>query len=98
MSLHGVIRVNHKTIGTWSATRKPGIDLGSRAVYGYSCTAEMVVRDRPARVGDVVTFDLEHTYSDGAFVLASEVTARAAQLLAATSPQPANPVHESGNG
>lgn len=73
--LHGNIEVNHNVIGTWRAVRKEAVapnvhryecKVGYRNIDGYPMQAK---------------FDVEHTYGDGALILASRVLAEAPEHL-----------------
>lgn len=69
MALHGEIKVNGKIIGEWIAQRK---EKAIGTVNTYICSLSEVV-DGVARAHH---FEIEHTYSDGASVLASKLLAQ----------------------
>ena len=82
MALHGDIRVNHCKIGEWWAVCQPGKD----GIHPYRWGATLN--------GVTVRGVLTHNRADGALVLASKVTAAAAEATRAAE-SPATPDRDS---
>lgn len=78
MALHGEIRINGESIGTWTAVRKEEHpDFEGR--HRYQCEVSQRNDRVPISRGqwrerfDIWRFDVWHDYSDGAIVLAGRV-------------------------
>lgn len=75
MALHGEVKVNHNTIGEWSAVRKEAVE---NSVHRYECVVEY------RNIRGYLTkaeFNVEHAYGDGALMLASKVLSEAPKHL-----------------
>ena len=77
MALHGLIEVNRRPIGEWSALRIEGEEDGWCT---YQCEVVMFGNDRPERV-EPVRFRLRHHYNSGALWLARQVLGRADAIM-----------------
>lgn len=75
--LHGNVRVNGDVLATWSARRL--VDPPNRT--GTNPYEVAVTYQSPSGVVHSLTGQLDHTYGMGALVLASEVTAWAAEQV-----------------
>lgn len=73
MALHGEIKVNHETIGWWSAVR--GKPHGEHS-FRYHCEVERI------NPHDTCDFDVVHDHRHGAVVLAAMVLSVAGEVLA----------------
>jgi hypothetical protein len=70
MALHGEIKINNQTIGSWSAVRQQNL-ADPDADYGYVCMVSMN--------GETVSFPIDHVYSDGATSLLAKIMRKAAR-------------------
>ena len=73
MALHGLIQVNQRVIGEWSAQRLEHL-VAEDSYYDYFVDAQVPWR------GLSFHATLSHRYSDGAAALAAEVLACAAEF------------------
>lgn len=70
MALHGLIEVNRRPIGEWSAVRIEGEEGGWCT---YNCEVVMFNTGKPREVAEAFRFLLRHHYNHGALHLARQV-------------------------
>jgi hypothetical protein len=82
MALHGEIKVNGQTIGTWEAVRQPycgGDEPLAESMVVYACVVSQssTLEGNPAILEK---FEVRHRFGDGALALASLVLQAASAL------------------